>query len=80
MSIDPAATVTTPLTSPAVVTVPLPLTWRKTPWSGRSPQVCLVSSLTSDLVASSVQDPASLPSSSSACTVVAVMSHLSIWC
>ena len=68
VSIDSAATVMTPLTSPAAVTVPFPLTWRKTPESGRSPHVCLVLSRTCDRAGSSVQDPASVPSCSSACS------------
>jgi len=46
VSIDPAATVMTPLASPSAVTAPFPVTWRKAPWSGRSPQVCLVCSQT----------------------------------
>jgi hypothetical protein len=59
VSIDPAATVKVPVTWPAEVTVPLPVTSRKTPWSGRRAQVCLVSSRTWDLAGSRVQDPAS---------------------
>jgi hypothetical protein len=74
VSIDSAFTVMMPVASPAAVTVPFPLTWRKTPCRGRSPHVCLVSSRTSVLAGSSVQDPASLPSWSSACSAAGVSS------
>src|SRR5580704_17124230 len=67
VSADSAATVTVPVTSPAAVTLPLPVTRWKTPCSGRSPQVCRVFSWTVDLAGSSVQDPVSVPSCRSAC-------------
>ena len=46
---DRAATVIVPVTSPAADTVPFPVTWRKMPLTGRSPQTLLFFSRTSDL-------------------------------
>ena len=46
---DRAATLIVPVTPPAADTVPFPVTWRKTPLTGTSPQTLLFFSRTSDL-------------------------------
>src|ERR1700761_2198820 len=70
--IDSAFTARTPLTSPAGAPVPRPVTFSKPPCSGSSPQVCRVVSRTRDRAGSSVQDPASWPSPSRACSCASV--------
>ena len=67
VSTEAAATVTLPVTSPAGETVPCPVTWRKTPFTGTRPHMLLLFSPTVDLDESRVQDPARAASFSSAC-------------
>ena len=70
VSIDAALKVMVPLASPVGETVPWPLTWRKTPFTGTRPHMLLDRSPTVDLDASKVQFPMSAASFSSACTSI----------
>src|SRR5262249_43337208 len=68
VSMDAAATVTAPLTSPPAKTVPLPVTSRKTPVTGATPHMALLFSRMLDLRGSRAQSPARAPPVSSACS------------
>jgi hypothetical protein len=68
VSMDAAATVTLPLTSPSGETVPCPLTSRKTPFTAARPHMLLLLSWMLELARSRTQSPASAPSSSRAPT------------
>src|SRR5262245_17581778 len=73
VSMDAAATVTVPLTWPVGETVPFPLTWRKTPFTGIRPHMFLLCSRMLDLRGSRTHSPARAPSFSRACSAGAVI-------
>src|SRR6516165_7431504 len=72
-SMDAAATVRMPLTSPSGETVPLPLTSRKTPFTGTSPHILLFFSRMLDLPGSRTHSPARVPPFSRASSAGAVI-------
>ena len=72
VSIDAAATVTVPLTSPSGETVPLPLTSRKTPFTGTRPHMLRLFSWILDWPESRAHPPASAPPVSRASSAGAV--------
>src|SRR5262245_40140294 len=68
VSMDAAATVMAPLTSPVGETVPFPLTSRKTPFTGARPHRLLLFSRMLDLRGSRIHAPARAASFSRACS------------
>src|SRR5215470_2881669 len=67
VSTDAATTAMAPLTSPVGETVPWPVTWRKTPFTGPRPHRCLLFSETVDRDGSRIHRPASAAPFSSSC-------------
>src|SRR5215831_5741414 len=72
VSMDAAATVIMPLTSPAGETVACPVTWPNAPFTGASPHMLLLRSPIVDLAPSRVQSPANVAPASSSCSAGAV--------